>query len=253
MSFDEVRDELGTFRMIPDWVIGSGVGASAIHLYLILKQYAQNKGECFPSRATLADRTNLTVRQIANLLKELQNAGCITIETRSENGRSMTNLYRLPIHRGKGENNCRGERDFPGGVKYISKEGGNILPTKEKALKEKTIKEENSRNSLPREENREEELLSEFVSTVKEIYPSGCNNPEWSKFKSNARTLLSSKPLREKYLMAVRGYVSTEPTYGYVKKPTSLIEVMDDYVDLGREPEPRQIVELEVIDTWGDL
>jgi hypothetical protein len=86
---------------------------------------------------------------------------------------------------------------------------------------------------------------------VKEIYPKGCRNPDWSNFRKRTRTDLKSKSSRDKYLRAVRGYASTEPRHGYVKQPASLIALVEDYCEIG-QAEERKFVAVEPIGFWGD-
>jgi DNA-binding IscR family transcriptional regulator len=47
-------------------------------LYSLLCTYANKQRECFPSRNTLADQLNISVRYVDTLIKELKNAGCMT-------------------------------------------------------------------------------------------------------------------------------------------------------------------------------
>ena len=94
----------------------TSLSPSAYRLYAILRSYVykESRAYCWPSRRTLAERMGLSVRQIVNLLHELERHETITIERRSVEGR--TSIYHLhPANRrGGGEMNCTG------GVKPIA-------------------------------------------------------------------------------------------------------------------------------------
>jgi hypothetical protein len=177
---------------------------------------------------------NTSEKQVSRLVAELESFGCVVV-VRNFGGGSMSNLYTFP--------------DDPPIETNMSLEGGQKCPTKEKTYKETKLKNAQTTTNKTKSEADAEA----FEQAVKDIYPKGCRKPEWSNFTKKAQTSLSSKPSREMYLSAVRGYASTNPNHGYVKQPTSLIEAMDYYVDLGGQPEPRQSKLLELLDKWGEL
>lgn len=244
MNEIEVQDEAGTFRIIPDWVIDSGASPSAIMLYLILKQYARDKGQCYPSKATIAGRMEVSERHVATLINELEFFGCIIAHRRFEKGKITSNLYLLPVVKGSTEVQFSTELQFQVVRNYSSEQYGTTVPTKEKTIKEKTIKETGSEKK-----DTDSELL-EFVLAVKQAYPEGCKSPEWSDFTRRAKTALNTKAKRDKYLQAVKGYKATNPDKGYVKRPASLINKVDDYLlpDTESKPASKKLT-LDDVDT----
>ena len=246
MSKIEVNDEIGTFRIIPDWVIDSRPSFAAMNLYLILKQYARNQGECYPSKRTLGTRLDLSERHITTLLNELESLGCITVETRSENGKSLSNLYRLPVQKGRGELQFRGEAQFHLGVKCTSEQGGSVLPTKEKTIKEKTLKEKNTRDG-----DKPSNDFEEFLSQVRAAYPKRNGNYEWTRFSQRAKTAFKSKLSREQFLDAVRNYAKSAPDPQFTKMPSSFIAAHHDYI----KPTQEQVASSKVIEIedWKEI
>ncbi len=240
---------MSNYRTCPDWVWMSGVSGTAVKLYLCLKSFSRDKGECFPSRATLASVMGTSEKQISRLVAELESAGCIVVVRHGSGGLS-SNLYAFPDEPAEGTNmSLPKDKNVPTLGTNMSLPPGQKCPTKEK-----TYKETNLKNPQATESKSNSEADAEaFVQAVKEIYPKGCKNPEWSRFARKAQTSLKSKPSRDKYLSAVRGYASTEPNHGYVKQPCSLIALVDDYVGLDKQVEPKEYTPVEIVDTWGEL
>lgn len=83
------------FAIIPEWVLYSEITPQAIRLYCVLRRFADQGGECFPSRRTLANRLNVdSTKPVDRALKELEKIGAVTIEQRrDEKGDLTTNLY----------------------------------------------------------------------------------------------------------------------------------------------------------------
>lgn len=95
----ELTTDTGPFVLIPEWVLGLRLSSQAFRLYALLATYADwRDGSAWPSRKTLAERLDTSTDSIDRWTKELEKAGCITIERRTdpENPtRNLTNLYRL--------------------------------------------------------------------------------------------------------------------------------------------------------------
>lgn len=228
MSKIEVNDEIGTFRIIPDWVADTGISFAAFMLYFRLKQYARNKSDCYPGKTALAQQMNVSERHVATLLQELETCGCITIEKRSENGKSLTNLYTLLAKPGRGELQFKGEVQFQTGVNYSSKEGCTTVHPKEKKIKEKKIKDtETGIESKP-------EGIEEFVSKVKRIYPARSGNMGWIYFTQRAATHFKTAKSKEDFLLAVQNYknecAKLETLPRHVMMPSSFIAKHYDYI-----------------------
>ena len=69
--------------------------SGARFVLLVLANYANEDGYCYPSRETIARKTSMTSRAVQNHLNWLVAHGYITAENRRSNGKQSTNLYRL--------------------------------------------------------------------------------------------------------------------------------------------------------------
>lgn len=85
------------FSIIPEWVLYSDITATAVRLYATLQRYAdKDTGACHPSRATLAQKCNCTVKSIDRALAELISIGAVTKRQRvSANGDLTSNHYQV--------------------------------------------------------------------------------------------------------------------------------------------------------------
>lgn len=83
------------FAVIPEWVLALPVSSNAIRVYCCLRRFADNStGECFPSRRLLAMRARVSVSTLDRAIKELADAGAISITHRkTEAGDYTSNLY----------------------------------------------------------------------------------------------------------------------------------------------------------------
>lgn len=68
---------------------------------LVLGDYANDDGICWPSIATLARKARMSVRGIQYALAELRRDGFIEVDT-GKGGRATTNLYRISLQRLQG-------------------------------------------------------------------------------------------------------------------------------------------------------
>lgn len=88
------QEAAGYFVQVPlELLQNYDISAAAFKLYVVLKSYARQFDNCWPSHQTLADDMDLKPRRIRDLLKELEAAGLIQIESRSEAG--CSNIYHL--------------------------------------------------------------------------------------------------------------------------------------------------------------
>ncbi len=96
----KVKTQTGLFIQVPLELLETNISPSALKLYMMLLKYARQSQECWPSHQTLARDMNLKSRRIANLLKELDEAGLIKVVSRASQGQS--NLYQLHkvVHKG---------------------------------------------------------------------------------------------------------------------------------------------------------
>jgi len=82
-----------------NWVLSQDAleNSGARFVLLILANYANEEGFCYPSRETIARKTSMTSRAVQNHLNWLIAHGYITAENRRSKGKQSTNLYRLKI------------------------------------------------------------------------------------------------------------------------------------------------------------
>jgi hypothetical protein len=83
------------FAVIPEWVLALAVSSNAIRVYCCLRRFADNStGECFPSRKLLAMRARVSISTLDRSIKELSDAGAISIRHRKNDAGDYTsNLY----------------------------------------------------------------------------------------------------------------------------------------------------------------
>lgn len=95
----EVTSEVGTFAIVPDWIVEAGVSDKAVRLWIILWQYADRRtGRAWPSHATLAERLGCSTGHVRRLQNELVEVGCITVEQRwAEDGSQRSNMVTLRV------------------------------------------------------------------------------------------------------------------------------------------------------------
>ncbi|NWJ47132.1 MAG: helix-turn-helix domain-containing protein [Chloroflexi bacterium] len=116
------KETCGQFIQIPVELLDYDISAPAFKLYVALLRYARQFKACWPSHQRLARDMGLKVRRISDLLKELELAGVIGIESRASEG--QTNIYQLYITTEKpdtkrrknatssAENSSRNKQDF---------------------------------------------------------------------------------------------------------------------------------------------
>jgi len=96
------------FAVVPEWMLDSAVSDTAFRLYAILARYGNTSGVRMPGRALLARRLHRTVDTVDRALKELTTAGILTIEHRTQAGRTLTNRYHLRTHDPESPVGCSG-------------------------------------------------------------------------------------------------------------------------------------------------
>ncbi len=99
------------------------IGYFAYCVYSVLCLHADRDRTCFPSERLIAEKCGATERGVRNAIKKLTDAGMVTIERRTRNGKTMSNLYRL--HGGRnGGSALNGHSARNSG----SQEGGTAVP-----------------------------------------------------------------------------------------------------------------------------
>lgn len=90
--------EKGSFITVPNKKVLRGLHPTAQAIYMWLCNYANEDGNCFPSRKTLSKDAKCSVKTVDNMMKLLVEKGLVTVEHRSdERGDQGTNLYTLPL------------------------------------------------------------------------------------------------------------------------------------------------------------
>ena len=95
----DVRSRSGGFFVVRNDLfaqIMQEVGTTGFGVYCALLRFADRQGECFPSRDRIAADTGLSVETVRRVLRELRDAGFITVEYRFDpDGRQTANLYTI--------------------------------------------------------------------------------------------------------------------------------------------------------------
>lgn len=85
------------FAIIPEWILYAKISSNAVRLYGVLARYADKEsGDCFPSRATISERSGLSDALISKATKELVDLGALRVHRRKlDNGGWASNLYTI--------------------------------------------------------------------------------------------------------------------------------------------------------------
>ncbi len=67
----------------------------AFMVYCYLKRCHNAENGCFPSKATIANECGIAESSVDKALKELQEAGIVSVQHRYGNGHQKSNLYKL--------------------------------------------------------------------------------------------------------------------------------------------------------------
>ena len=88
------------FAIVPLGMLGT-VSASAVCVYAVLAEAANQHQTSWPSKATIGDRTGLSARTVQRCIAELRDAGWIRVSERSrDNGSQTSNTYLVMRVRG---------------------------------------------------------------------------------------------------------------------------------------------------------
>lgn len=96
-----MRYERGSFITVPSKEVLRGLPSNVQTLYMWLCSYANETGNCFPSRNTLASDCGCSIRTIDATLKLLEESELIEKENRYSNNEKSTNLYSVIIRGGR--------------------------------------------------------------------------------------------------------------------------------------------------------
>ncbi|MFW6281256.1 MAG: helix-turn-helix domain-containing protein [bacterium] len=161
-------------------LINPNIDNASLRLYLILLSYARNKITAFPSRETLAEGMNCTVRNIDLIKNKLKKLGLLTWESKY-NGSNKYNVYTLLQYQPIQKNNK------PAMEQKIAR------PTSKKLLpNNKQYNNTTSRYFEVIEEFKKQykNFVQEETTDVKDLISEGwINNPEYVPSKGDYRNL----------------------------------------------------------------
>ena len=101
----KITSDVGSWSIVPEWVLDAEISDRAVRLYALLGRYADSGGESFASRRTIAERLRCSVNSVDRALAELVALKALKVEERRRaNGSQSSNLYTLrmvsPLGRG---------------------------------------------------------------------------------------------------------------------------------------------------------
>lgn len=92
-----MRYQRGSFVVVPSKEVLRGMPVPAQALYMWLCAYANETGECFPARSTLARDLDCSLNTVDRFTQLLIDRGLLKVEKRFKNNEKITNLYTLLI------------------------------------------------------------------------------------------------------------------------------------------------------------
>lgn len=87
----------GSFITVPSRQKLDGMHPTAQCLYMWLCAYANETGNCFPSRTTLANNVGCSDSMVDNMLSLLEKEGLVAKKARKEGDKQLTNLYTVIV------------------------------------------------------------------------------------------------------------------------------------------------------------
>lgn len=92
-----MKYDKGSFITVPSKETLSGLPSQLQTLYMWLCSYANETGECFPSRATLARNCGCSVRTIDESMEKLVFCELVKKRKRVDDGENLTNVYTVMV------------------------------------------------------------------------------------------------------------------------------------------------------------
>lgn len=197
------------------WAIKQKAGnATGKAVLLMLANYADEDGICFPSQNTLANECECSTRAISNWLKRFEDAGLIARETRyGQLGYRTSDVIRLSIkslpERGSHENNSHENRSKPTGTTFRAYQ--NDVHS--------NLSDNLSRNLSDDRRAREKELEAEFHETFWPAFPNKVGKPKALTAFLKAR----KKDSLENIMAGLQRYVTGKPPDRAWLNPTTFL------------------------------
>ena len=89
-----IRSDLGTYRILPDWILFSGISPLALRVWCVLASYANSEDVAWPSLKTLAERCGTTKESVVRCTRELVGIGALAVQRRkADGGGNESNVY----------------------------------------------------------------------------------------------------------------------------------------------------------------
>lgn len=92
-----MKYERGSFITVPSRDKLRGMHPTAQALYMWLCSYANETGNCFPSRSTLAEDVGCSESMVDNMLLSLEKEGLLKRKARKEGDRQLSNMYTVLV------------------------------------------------------------------------------------------------------------------------------------------------------------
>ena len=92
-QFSYSLPESEQFVQVPLDVLKADISPAALKLYMVMLSFARQSVSCWASHRRLAEEMGLQTRRVIDLIKELEAAALISVESRAKEG--QTNIYRL--------------------------------------------------------------------------------------------------------------------------------------------------------------
>ena len=197
------------------WAIKQKAGnATGKAVLLMLANYADEDGICFPSQNTLANECECSTRAISNWLKRFEEAGLIARETRyGQLGYRTSDVIRLSIkslpERRSHENNSHENRSEPTGTTFQAYR--NDVHS--------NLSDNLSRNLSDDRRAREKELEAEFHKTFWPAFPNKVGKPKALTAFLKAR----KKDSLENIMAGLQRYVTGKPPDRAWLNPTTFL------------------------------
>tara|TARA_R110000868_G_scaffold363247_1_gene625512 strand:+ start:217 stop:897 length:681 start_codon:yes stop_codon:yes gene_type:complete len=122
-----MKYERGSFIVVPSREKLRGMPVPAQALYMWLCAYANETGECFPARSTLARDCDCSLNTVDRMTQLLVDRGLLEVSKRIKNGENMTNLYTVVIWGGSPTGEQPSPTDRQGVAPQIDKELNPVL------------------------------------------------------------------------------------------------------------------------------
>lgn len=97
------RSDIGPFTIVPVWLLEADLSDRAVRLFAVLGKFANQDGQCFPARATLARALRASPASVDRAVAELRAVGAVITQLRRDaRGDLKSSLFMLRYARPAG-------------------------------------------------------------------------------------------------------------------------------------------------------